>query len=56
MGSGALSSSLCLLLGRRGRFCPKCWVIGRRRWRHSERLGRDGALSEPNLYRPESLS
>lgn len=35
---------------------PKCWVIGRRCCRRSERLVRDGALREPPLCRLESPS
>lgn len=45
-----------VLLGRTGRFCPKCWVIGSRCCRQSERLVRVGALREPPLCRPESPS
>lgn len=54
--SSSLSLLLGRLLGRRGRFCPKCWVIGRRCCRRSERLVREGALKEPPLCRPESPS
>lgn len=36
--------------------CPKCWVIGKRCCRWSERLVREKALREPPLCRPESLS
>lgn len=35
---------------------PKCWVIGKRCCRQSERLVREGALREPPLCRPESPS
>ena len=36
--------------------CPKCWLIGRRCCRRSERLVRLGVLREPPLCRPESPS
>lgn len=54
--SEGLSSSRSLLLGRRGRFCPKCWVMGSRCCRRSDRLVREGVLREPPLCRPESPS
>lgn len=36
--------------------CPKCWVIGRRCCRRSERLVRLGTLREPPLCMQESPS
>lgn len=54
--SGGRSSGRCLLLGRGGRFCPKCWVMGRRCCRRSERLIGAGTLKEPPLCRMGSPS